>query len=48
MKKIYITPTITVVKLKRRPQLLNASVKGFGRSLVNDSEDYDDDGGAAL
>ena len=45
MKKIYMSPTIKVVKIKRRPQLLNASVEGFRRGLVDSDDDFDGEDG---
>ena len=48
MKKIYMSPEVKVVVIKRRPQLLAGSVDGFRRGLVDDSADYDDDGEYAL
>ena len=44
MKKIYMSPEVKVVVIKRRPQLLAGSVQGFDGALDDDGGD----GGAAL
>ena len=48
MKKIYINPTMIVVKLKHRPQLLSGSDPKLGSTysgkavLSRELDDYDD------